>query len=133
MADHCTVCHKCYNPCPVDIDFGDVSMNMRAVLRRMGRKSFNPGTASAMFFLNAKDPATINATRKAMVGVGYKVQRAAHDLLSGLVKKQTSAPPATVGKPPLREQVVHFVNKKMPGGLPKQAARKLLDLSLIHI
>ncbi|MDQ6215189.1 FAD-binding oxidoreductase, partial [Achromobacter insolitus] len=128
VADHCTVCHKCYNPCPVDIDFGDVSMNMRAVLRRMGRKSFNPGTASAMFFLNAKDPATINATRKAMVGVGYKVQRAAHDLLSGLVKKQTSAPPATVGKPPLREQVVHFVNKKMPGGLPKQAARKLLDI-----
>lgn len=43
-------------------------MSMRAVLRRMGRKSFNPGTASAMFFLNAKDPATINATRKAMVG-----------------------------------------------------------------
>jgi FAD/FMN-containing dehydrogenase/Fe-S oxidoreductase len=128
VADHCTVCHKCYNPCPVDIDFGDVSMNMRAVLRRMGRKSFNPGTASAMFFLNAKDPATINATRKAMVGVGYKVQRAAHDLLSGLVKKQTAAPPATVGKPPLREQVVHFVNKKMPGGLPKQAARKLLDI-----
>ncbi|KOQ49582.1 FAD-linked oxidase, partial [Achromobacter xylosoxidans] len=128
VADHCTVCHKCYNPCPVDIDFGDVSMSMRAVLRRMGRKSFNPGTASAMFFLNAKDPATINATRKAMVGVGYKVQRAAHDLLSGLVKKQTSAPPATVGKPPLREQVVHFVNKKMPGGLPKQAARKLLDI-----
>lgn len=72
VADHCTVCHKCYNPCPVDIDFGDVSMSMRAVLRRMGRKSFNPGTASAMFFLNAKDPATINATRKAMVGVGYK-------------------------------------------------------------
>ena len=128
VADHCTVCHKCYTPCPVDIDFGDVSMNMRAPLRRMGRKSFNPGTASAMFFLNAKDPATINATRKAMVGVGYKIQRAAHDLLSGLARKQTAQPPATVGKPALREQVIHFVNKKMPGGLPKQAARKLLDI-----
>ncbi|WP_459616772.1 DUF3683 domain-containing protein [Bordetella sp. 2513F-2] len=128
VADHCTVCHKCYNPCPVDIDFGDVSMNMRALLRRMGRKSFNPGTAAAMFFLNAKDPATINATRKAMVGVGYKVQRAAHDLLGGLVRKQTAHPPATAGKAPLREQVVHFVNKKMPGGLPKQTARKLLDI-----
>ena len=128
VADHCTVCHKCYTPCPVDIDFGDVSMNMRALLRRMGRKSFNPGTASAMFFLNAKDPATINATRKAMVGVGYKIQRAAHDLLSGLARKQTAQPPATVGKPALREQVIHFVNKKMPGGLPKQAARKLLDI-----
>ncbi|AHV91504.1 4Fe-4S dicluster domain protein [Bordetella holmesii ATCC 51541] len=128
VADHCTVCHKCYTPCPVDIDFGDVSMNMRALLRRMGRKSFNPGTAAAMFFLNAKDPATINATRKAMVGVGYKVQRAAHDLLASVARKQTDHPPATVGKPALREQVVHFINKKMPGGLPKQTARKLLDI-----
>ncbi len=112
----------------MDIDFGDVSMNMRALLRRMGRKSFNPGTAAAMFFLNAKDPATINATRKAMVGVGYKVQRAANELLSGLARKQTRHPPASVGKAPLREQVVHFINKKMPGGLPKQTARKLLDI-----
>ncbi len=128
VADHCTVCHKCYNPCPVDIDFGDVSMNMRALLRRMGHKSFNPGTAAAMFFLNAKDPATINATRKAMIGVGYKLQRVAHDFLSKFARKQTEAPPATVGKPPLREQVIHFINKKMPGGLPKQTARKLLDI-----
>jgi Fe-S oxidoreductase len=128
VADHCTVCHKCYNPCPVDIDFGDVSMNMRALLRSMGRKSFNPGTSTAMFFLNAKDPATINATRAAMVGVGYKIQRMAHDLLSKFARKQTAKPPATVGKPPLREQVVHFINKKMPGGLPKQTARKLLDI-----
>jgi Fe-S oxidoreductase len=28
----------------------------------------------------------------------------------------------------LREQVVHFINKKMPGNLPKQPARKLLDI-----
>ena len=128
VADHCTVCHKCYNPCPVDIDFGDVSMNMRALLRRMGNKSFNPGTAAAMFFLNARDPATINATRAAMVGVGYKAQRLASDLLAKVARRQTAAPPATVGKPALREQVVHFVNKKMPGGLPKQSARKLLDI-----
>jgi FAD/FMN-containing dehydrogenase/Fe-S oxidoreductase len=128
VADHCTVCHKCYNPCPVDIDFGDVSMNMRALLRNTGRKSFNPGTSAAMFFLNAKDPATINATRVALVGVGYKIQRMASDLLSKFARKQTAKPPATVGKAPLREQVVHFINKKMPGGLPKQAARKLLDI-----
>jgi Fe-S oxidoreductase len=128
VADHCTVCHKCYNPCPVDIDFGEVSMNMRALLRRMGHKSFNPGTTAAMFFLNAKDPATINATRATMIGVGYKVQRFANDLFSKLARKQTAAPAATVGKPALREQVVHFINKKMPGNLPKQTARKLLDI-----
>jgi Fe-S oxidoreductase len=132
VADHCTVCHKCYNPCPVDIDFGDVSMNMRAVLRRMGHKSFNPGTTAAMFFLNAKDPATINATRMAMIGVGYKVQRFVHDLFSKFARKQTAKPPATVGKPKLREQVVHFINKKMPGNLPKQPARKLLDIEVFY-
>jgi ferredoxin len=39
VADHCTVCHKCVTPCPVKIDFGDVSMNMRNLLRKMGKKS----------------------------------------------------------------------------------------------
>ncbi|HEY9572080.1 MAG TPA: FAD-binding oxidoreductase, partial [Pusillimonas sp.] len=128
VADHCTVCHKCYNPCPVDIDFGDVSMEMRALLRRMGKKSFNPGTTAAMFFLNAKDPRVIKATRTAMIDLGYKAQRMAHDVLSVASRKQTAKPPATLGKAPIREQVIHFVNKKMPGGLPKQTARKLLDI-----
>ncbi len=128
VADHCTVCHKCVTPCPVDIDFGDVSMNMRNLLRKMGKKSFNPGTAASMFFLNATDPATINATRSLMMGWGYKAQRFAHDVLKKVVKKQTKAPPSTHGKPPVRQQVIHFVNKKMPGNLPKKAARALLDI-----
>ena len=128
VADHCTVCHKCLTPCPVDIDFGDVSMNMRNLLRKMDKKSFNPGTAASMFFLNAKDPATINATRQIMIGWGYKAQRIGYDLLKKFAKKQTKAPPSTHGKPPVREQVIHFINKKMPGNLPKKAARALLDI-----
>ncbi|HCN70538.1 MAG TPA: FAD-linked oxidase, partial [Pusillimonas sp.] len=128
VGDHCTVCHKCYNPCPVDIDFGNVSMDMRALLRRMGKKSFNPGTTAAMFFLNTKDPRVIKATRTAMVDIGYKAQRFVADLFSVPARRQTQQPPATIGKAPIKEQVVHFVNKKMPGGLPKQTARKLLDI-----
>lgn len=128
VADHCTVCHKCATPCPVDIDFGDVSMNMRNLLRKMGQKKFNPGTAASMFFLNATDPATINATRQLMVGVGFKAQRLGHDLLKKFVKKQTQTPPASVGKPVIKEQVIHFVNKKLPGNLPKRTARALLDI-----
>ncbi|HWU98974.1 MAG TPA: FAD/FMN-binding oxidoreductase [Oxalicibacterium sp.] len=128
VADHCTVCHKCVTPCPVDIDFGDVSMNMRNLLRKMDKKSFNPGTTAAMFFLNATDPSTINATRQAMVGLGYKAQRFGHDFFKKLAKKQTAAPKSTVGKPPIKEQVIHFINKKMPGNLPKKTARALLDI-----
>ncbi len=128
VADHCTVCHKCVTPCPVDIDFGDVSMNMRNLLRKMGKKSFNPGTTAAMFFLNATDPATINATRKVMTGFAFKAQRLGNDVLKKLAKRQTQKPAATVGKAPVREQVIHFINKKMPGNLPKKTARALLDI-----
>ncbi|WKU19313.1 DUF3683 domain-containing protein [Advenella alkanexedens] len=127
VAEHCTLCHKCYNPCPVDIDFGDVSMNMRAVLNRMGKQSVRPGKTAAMFFLNATDPTTINVTRKVM-DIGYKAQRLGNEVLNSVAKKQTAHPPATVGRASLREEIIHFVNKKMPGGLPKQSARKLLDI-----
>ena len=128
VADHCTVCHKCVTPCPVDIDFGDVSMNMRNLLRKMDKRSFKPASRAAMFFLNATDPTTINATRKVMVDWGYKAQRMGNQLLRGFAKPQVEAPPPTTGKAPVREQVIHFINKKMPGNLPKKTARALLDI-----
>jgi len=128
VADHCTVCHKCLTPCPVNIDFGTVSMAMRDLLRRMGKKRFNPGTAASMFFLNATNPQTIKLTRKVMIDWGYKAQRLANRALNTLAKAQTKRPPATTGKPPIKEQVIHFVNKRMPGGLPKRTARALLDI-----
>jgi FAD/FMN-containing dehydrogenase/Fe-S oxidoreductase len=129
VADHCTVCHKCETPCPVDIDFGDVSMAMRDLLRRMGKKRFNPGTAAGMFFLNATNPETIKLTRKVMIDWGYQAQRLGASLFGAIAKLQTKRPPATTGgKPKLAEQVIHFVNKKMPGNLPKRTARALLDI-----
>ena len=128
VADHCTVCHKCESPCPVDIDFGDVSMAMRDLLRRMGKKRFNPGTAASMLFLNATRPETIKLVRKGMIDWGFKAQRFAHGVLKAFAKPQVKAPPATTGKAPVREQVVHFVNRRMPAGLPKKTARALLDI-----
>ena len=128
VADHCTVCHKCLSPCPVNIDFGEVSMNMRNLLRKMGQKSFRPGNAAAMFMLNATNPETIKLARAAMVGVGMRAQRFVAGLLKGVARKQTSAPPASVGHAPIKEQVIHFINKKMPGNLPKKTARALLDI-----
>jgi FAD/FMN-containing dehydrogenase/Fe-S oxidoreductase len=129
VADHCTVCHKCETPCPVDIDFGDVSMAMRDVLRRMGQARPNPAKSAAMFFLNTTDPGTIKLTRKLMIDWGYKAQRVGHRALGALAAAQVKRPPSTTGgRPPLREQVIHFVNKKMPGGLPKRTARALLDI-----
>jgi Fe-S oxidoreductase len=128
VADHCTVCHKCLTPCPVDIDFGNVSMAMRDLLRRMGKKRFNAGTAASMFFLNATNPQTIKLARKILIDWGYKAQRLANRAFNTLARAQTKRPPATTGKPLIREQVIHFVNKRMPGGLPRRTARALLDI-----
>lgn len=128
VADHCTVCHKCLSPCPVKIDFGDVSMNMRNLLRKMGQKTFRPGNAAAMLMLNATNPETIKFARSAMVDVGMKLQRFANDVLRVVARKQTNAPPATVGTAPIKQQVIHFINKKMPSNLPKKTSRALLDI-----
>jgi FAD/FMN-containing dehydrogenase/Fe-S oxidoreductase len=130
VADHCTICHKCKNPCPVDIDFGDVSIAMRNMLRKQGKKKFNPGTWASMAFLNATDPATIKALRKPLIEWGYASQRLGHQLFKrlGLIQAQTKNPPASLGKPKLVAQVIHLVNKPMPGGLPKKTSRALLGL-----
>jgi FAD/FMN-containing dehydrogenase/Fe-S oxidoreductase len=128
VADHCTICHKCLTPCPVDIDFGDVSMIMRDLLRRMGKQRFNPAKSAAMYFLDTNRPESIKLARKVMIDWGYRSQRLGHRLLSTLARAQTRRPPATTGRAPIHEQVVHFVNKRMPGGLPKRTARALLDI-----
>jgi L-lactate utilization protein LutB len=41
------------SPCPVKIDFGDVSMNMRNLLRKMGRRASARATRRPCCFLNA--------------------------------------------------------------------------------
>ena len=128
VAEHCTLCHKCLNPCPVNIDFGDVSMAMRNLLTRMGQKRFNLGTATAMFLLNAKRPETVKIARKVIVDWGYRAQRVGHRLFARAARRQVARPPATTGRPAVHEQVVHFMNKRMPGGLPKRTARALLDI-----
>ncbi|AAU92266.1 putative oxidoreductase [Methylococcus capsulatus str. Bath] len=128
VADHCTVCHKCYNPCPVDIDFGQVSMNMRNLLRKMGKQSFNPAKTAALAFLNVTRPNAIKALRTTLIEWGYRGQRLGHLLLRPWGQTQTRRPPASLGKPKVTEQVIHFINKKMPGQLPGKTARALLDI-----
>ncbi|MCE5180718.1 MAG: DUF3683 domain-containing protein [Betaproteobacteria bacterium] len=129
VADHCTVCHKCLKPCPVDIDFGNVSIAMRNFLREQGKKKFSPGSFAAMFFLTTTDPATIKLVRKALIEWGYKAQRLGYRLAKsfGLVRSARQ-PHATVGRPPLKAQVIHLINKPMPGSLPKKTSRALLGL-----
>lgn len=132
IADHCTVCHKCLAPCPVDIDYGDVSIHMRKILSDRGQKRLSLGTKASMAFLNAKDPTTIKIMRKGMIDWGFSAQRMATELAKKMpvVASRREAPTATTGKPAVTEQVVHFVNRKLPGKkmLPAKTTRALLGI-----
>ncbi|MGB8249196.1 MAG: DUF3400 domain-containing protein, partial [Azonexus sp.] len=130
VADHCTVCHRCIKPCPVDIDFGNVSVAMRNFLRKLDKKRFSPGTVAAITYLNLKDPATIKLMRGVMMDFGFKAQRLAHKAAKalGLIQDSRAHPPATLGAPTIKAQVIHFLNRPMPGNLPKRTSRALLDI-----
>jgi FAD/FMN-containing dehydrogenase/Fe-S oxidoreductase len=131
VADHCTVCHKCLNPCPVNIDFGDVTIRMRRILTERGQKRVSPGTWAAMLFLNATDPRAVRALRKGMLEWGFKGMALGHRLFkwAGLLRLGARRPPAaTTGAPPVKVLLVELVRRPVRVGLPKQTTRALLGL-----
>ena len=128
VADHCTICHKCLNPCPVDIDFGDVSIRMRKILRDRGYRRANLGTKLSMLFLNVSAPATINLLRKFAIEWGFRAQRTGHYLAQRFNLLPKGRPQATTGKVPIQTQIIHFVKKPLPAHLPAQTMRSLLKL-----
>jgi Fe-S oxidoreductase len=129
VADHCTVCHKCLAPCPVNIDFGDVSIRMRKILKDRGQRKFNIGSWAAMQFLNIKDPTAIKLMRIGMAQLGFGAINIAHRLakISGLLGRKNRVPPATTGKTGAREQIVNLVRKPMRAKVPAKPMRVLLD------
>ncbi len=129
VADHCTVCHKCLNPCPVNIDFGEVSVHMRTLLKNKGKKHFNIGSMVSLMFLNVSKPLVIKLMRKLMIQWGYRAQRLAYKVVrvSGLINRKRQ-PEATAGKIKVTSQVVNFIKKPMPVDLPKKTFRASLAL-----
>ncbi|MBU2812244.1 FAD-binding oxidoreductase, partial [Acidithiobacillus thiooxidans] len=126
VADHCTTCHKCLTPCPVDIDFGKVSIHMRNILRARGEKSFNMGTRLAMSYLNATEPGKVHFMRQGVLQTMFKAQALAHDIVKPLLPK--GPPPATTGKASMRTEVIHFLRKPLPTKMGAQTMRQLLAI-----
>jgi FAD/FMN-containing dehydrogenase/Fe-S oxidoreductase len=129
VADHCTVCHKCLNPCPVDIDFGDVSVLMRTALKSFGKRRSSLSTRASMAYLNATDPRSIKLMYKALLQWGFRGQRLAYRWAKQFKLVSNKArPAATTGKMTVSSQVVNFVRKPLPSRLPAQTMRQILEL-----
>jgi len=130
VADHCTTCHKCATPCPVDIDFGDVSIRMRTILTNMGQKRTSLMVKAAIYFLNTKNPFTIGLLRKTMIGWGATAMTLGHKFAkwTGLLGRKKALPLSTSAPAPVQQQVINFVRKPLNTGPNQSSYRKVLGL-----
>ncbi|MCG8010418.1 MAG: (Fe-S)-binding protein, partial [Candidatus Thiodiazotropha weberae] len=134
VADHCTICHKCESPCPVNIDFGDVTTLMRKILIDRGKKRSSLGAKAAMSFLNMTHPTAIRWMRRGLAEWGFKGLNLGHALAarSGLLKQQDQPPHATTGNPRPQSLVVEMLQKPIRVEPPKQTLRDALKLEDTH-
>jgi FAD/FMN-containing dehydrogenase/Fe-S oxidoreductase len=86
VADHCTICHKCLAPCPVDIDTGKVSILEREILSTWGYKHTPIATKLTLSYLDSHSPAYNAAFRAGVVQIGGAAQRLGHKLAAPLQK-----------------------------------------------
>ncbi|MCE1187908.1 MAG: DUF3683 domain-containing protein [Ignavibacteria bacterium] len=93
ISDHCTMCHKCQVPCPVKIDFGKISLEIREQLvhrKKTGSKLF---TSVALLYLGRKKYFINKLFRLGLLNFGYSVQRIAAVLYKPVSKYASFAMP----------------------------------------
>ena len=128
VSDHCTVCQKCQKPCPVKIDFGHVTMLMRQMLKDLHKTPFHLAKAAGLKFLEVENPLAVRAMRKGIIQYGFEAERLAADVLKPVTRKSAKKPGFSTGKPTIREEVIHLVNRKLPVIKVPTTSRKLLDI-----
>ena len=127
VADYCTVCHKCEAPCPVNIDFGEVSVRLRRLLKDKGVARFRPAAKVAMLFLVLTSPGAVKTARLFFMRIGFGVQRTLHGwgkrlgLFDGRTRHTT---PNTQGIVP---QVLRFIDTPLPA-VARKTARTALGI-----
>jgi FAD/FMN-containing dehydrogenase/Fe-S oxidoreductase len=130
VGDHCTVCHKCLTPCPVNIDFGDVTTRMRRILTDRKQRHKSLAGRLAMGFLNTTDPRSIRLLRKGMAQWGYRGITLGHALFRklGLLGRDRDLPAATTGQMRVGAQLVEQVRRPLRVALPTRTLREQLQL-----
>lgn len=128
VADHCTVCHKCLTPCPVNIDFGEVTIRMRKILEQRGKKRSNPAVIAAMAFLNTTNPRIIHLMHTLLAKWGFKGISLGHRLAKSAGLLKPGLPAATTEIPPITSQLVELVRRPIEVDFPKQGFREALQL-----
>ena len=81
IADHCTLCHKCADVCPVGIDKGSISLLEREILSQAGLKRQRTLVRGALAYLASRSRPLNSAFRATLLVPGLKAQRTSHTFL----------------------------------------------------
>jgi FAD/FMN-containing dehydrogenase/Fe-S oxidoreductase len=101
VADHCTICHKCLKPCPVDIDTGRVSVLEREILASRRYKHTAPLTGLTLRYLASRSRAFNALFRTVVLRVGGLAQRLGALLLAPLPRLTSQGGPLGLLKSPV--------------------------------
>ena len=77
IADHCTICHKCFDKCPVNIDSGVISIKEREILKKRDFKHTPVATRLTLDYLGTRNPVLNPIIRTGLLTAGSTVQRTA--------------------------------------------------------
>ncbi|MFH1156757.1 MAG: DUF3683 domain-containing protein [Pseudomonadota bacterium] len=84
IADHCTICHKCHDNCPVNIDSGEVSILEREILAEKKYKHTSLPTRLSLEYLCQRNDLVNAGMRKLLLGMGTTIQRGAFHIVKSL-------------------------------------------------
>lgn len=75
IADHCTICHRCLEKCPVNIDSGNIAIEERTILKNMKFKHTPLSTKMTLKYLGTKNEPLNKVLRISLLGAGAFLQR----------------------------------------------------------
>ena len=116
-------------PCPVKINFGEVTIMLRALLERTGKTTTPPAKLAGMKFLELTNPRAVEWARKGLVNLGFRAERLASDILAPAARSQMTRPTHTIGRPGVVEQTITLVNRKLTKPRMPKTMRAVLGLT----
>ncbi len=104
ISDHCTMCHKCQVPCPVKIDFGNITLTIKELMVHRRKSKFKLVTWVTLFYLRRKGFYINKVFRLGLLRLGYTAQRAGY-IMHRPFKRITAS---------LLPGINAFLNSKLP-------------------
>lgn len=126
IADHCTLCHKCLPPCPVNIDTGEVSILEREVLAERRAKHTALPTRLVLGYLASRSPLKNAVVRRGLLQWGGAMQRAGAKMAGAMFRRSGKRASLLA---PLYAPAAAIAAKPMHAVLPAHEAHHSL---LIH-